>query len=228
MSKLFVQTLRDFPQDADAMSHKLLVRAGYIKKIANGIYSYLPLMQRVLKKVEQITREELNKAGAQELLMPFVQPAELWQKSGRWGAYGKELLRMKYRHDVELCLGPTHEEVITYIADGILTSYRQLPVNLYQFQLKFRDEIRPRFGLLRGREFIMKDGYSFHTSQKSLEEEYENMAKAYKRIFERCGLDTKMVQSDSGAIGGKVSHEFMVLTKTQTGEDDVFYCQNCD
>ena len=228
MSKLFVQTLRDFPQDADAMSHKLLVRAGYIKKIANGIYSYLPLMQRVLKKVEQITREELNKAGAQELLMPFVQPAELWQKSGRWGAYGKELLRMKDRHDVELCLGPTHEEVITYIADGILTSYRQLPVNLYQFQLKFRDEIRPRFGLLRGREFIMKDGYSFHTSQKSLEEEYENMAKAYKRIFERCGLDTKMVQSDSGAIGGKVSHEFMVLTKTQTGEDDVFYCQNCD
>ena len=228
MSKLFVQTLRDFPQDADAMSHKLLVRAGYIKKIANGIYSYLPLMQRVLKKVEQITREELNKAGAQELLMPFVQPAELWQKSGRWGAYGKELLRMKDRHDVELCLGPTHEEIITFIADGILTSYRQLPVNLYQFQLKFRDEIRPRFGLLRGREFIMKDGYSFHTSQKSLEEEYENMARAYKRIFERCGLETKMVQSDSGAIGGKVSHEFMVLTKTQTGEDDVFYCNCCD
>lgn len=228
MSKLFVQTLRDFPGDAEAISHKMLVRAGYIKKLANGIYSYLPLMKRVISKVEQIAREELNKAGAQELSMPFVQPAELWQKSGRWQVYGKELLRMKDRHDVELCLGPTHEEVITSIADGILTSYKQLPVNLYQFQLKFRDEIRPRFGLLRGREFIMKDGYSFHTSQESLDKEYQNMWQAYKRIFERCGLDTKPVQSDSGAIGGKVSHEFMVLTETQTGEDDVFYCKDCD
>lgn len=228
MSKLFVQTLRDFPQDAEAISHKLLVRAGYIKKLSNGIYSYLPLMKRVISKVEQIAREELDKAGAQELSMPFVQPAELWQKSGRWQVYGKELLRMKDRHDVELCLGPTHEEVITSIADGILTSYKQLPVNLYQFQLKFRDEIRPRFGLLRGREFIMKDGYSFHTSQESLNEEYKNMWEAYKRIFERCGLETKAVQSDSGAIGGKISHEFMVLTETQTGEDDVFYCKSCD
>ncbi len=228
MSKLFVQTLRDFPQDAEAVSHKLLVRAGYIKKLANGIYSYLPLMKRVISKIEQIAREELNKAGAQELLMPFVQPAELWQKSGRWQVYGKELLRMKDRHDAELCLGPTHEEVITSITDGILTSYRQLPVNLYQFQLKFRDEIRPRFGLLRGREFIMKDGYSFHTSQESLDEEYKNMWTAYKKIFDRCGLETKPVQSDSGAIGGKVSHEFMVLTKTQAGEDDVFYCEECD
>lgn len=228
MSKLFVQTLRDFPGDAEAISHKMLVRAGYIKKLANGIYSYLPLMKRVISKVEQIAREELNKAGAQELSMPFVQPAELWQKSGRWQVYGKELLRMKDRHDTELCLGPTHEEVITSIADGILTSYKQLPVNLYQFQLKFRDEIRPRFGLLRGREFIMKDGYSFHTSQESLDEEYKNMWNAYKRIFERCGLETKPVQSDSGAIGGKVSHEFMVLTETQTGEDDVFYCKCCD
>ncbi len=228
MSKLFVQTLRDFPQDAEAISHKLLVRAGYIKKLANGIYSYLPLMKRVISKVEQIAREELNKAGAQELSMPFVQPAELWQKSGRWQVYGKELLRMKDRHDVELCLGPTHEEVITSIVDGILTSYKQLPVNLYQFQLKFRDEIRPRFGLLRGREFIMKDGYSFHTSQESLDIEYKNMWGAYKRIFDRCNLETKVVQSDSGAIGGKVSHEFMVLTETQTGEDDVFYCKHCD
>ena len=228
MSKLFVQTLREFPQDAEAISHKMLVRAGYIKKLANGVYSYLPLMKRVISKVEQIAREELNAAGAQELLMPFVQPAELWQKSGRWQVYGKELLRMKDRHDVELCLGPTHEEVITSIADGILTSYKQLPVNLYQFQLKFRDEIRPRFGLLRGREFIMKDGYSFHTSQESLDEEYQNMWRAYKKIFERCGLETKAVQSDSGAIGGKVSHEFMVLTETQTGEDDVFYCKECD
>ena len=228
MSQLFVQTLREFPQDAEAISHKLLVRAGYIKKLTNGVYSYLPLMKRVISKVEQIAREELNKAGAQELLMPFVQPAELWQKSGRWQVYGKELLRMKDRHDVELCLGPTHEEVITSIVDGILTSYKQLPVNLYQFQLKFRDEIRPRFGLLRGREFIMKDGYSFHTSQESLDKEYQNMWNAYKRIFERCGLETKAVQSDSGAIGGKVSHEFMVLTETQTGEDDVFYCKSCD
>lgn len=228
MSKLFVQTLRDFPADAEAISHKLLVRAGYIKKLTNGVYSYLPLMKRVISKIEQITREELNKAGAQELLMPFVQPAELWQKSGRWQVYGKELLRMKDRHETELCLGPTHEEVITSIVDGILTSYKQLPINLYQFQLKFRDEIRPRFGLLRGREFIMKDGYSFHTSQESLDEEYQNMWKAYKRIFERCGLETKPVQSDSGAIGGKVSHEFMVLTETQTGEDDVFYCKDCD
>lgn len=228
MSKLFVQTLREFPQGAEAISHKMLVRAGYIKKLANGIYSYLPLMKRVISKVEQIAREELNRAGAQELLMPFVQPAELWQKSGRWQVYGKELLRMKDRHDTELCLGPTHEEVITSIVDGILTSYKQLPINLYQFQLKFRDEIRPRFGLLRGREFIMKDGYSFHTSQESLDKEYQNMWVAYKRIFERCGLETKAVQSDSGAIGGKVSHEFMVLTETQTGEDDVFYCKDCD
>lgn len=228
MSKLFVQTLRDYPQNAEAISHKMLVRAGYIKKLTNGIYSYLPLMKRVISKIEQIAREELNKAGAQELSMPFVQPAELWQKSGRWQVYGKELLRMKDRHDTELCLGPTHEEVITSIVDGILTSYRQLPVNLYQFQLKFRDEIRPRFGLLRGREFIMKDGYSFHTTQESLDEEYKNMWQAYKRIFERCGLETKPVQSDSGAIGGKVSHEFMVLTETQTGEDDVFYCKECD
>ena len=228
MSKLFVQTLRDFPQDAEAISHKLLVRAGYIKKLTNGIYSYLPLMKRVLSKIEQIAREELNKAGAQELLMPFVQPADLWQKSGRWQVYGKELLRMKDRHDAELCLGPTHEEVITSVADGILNSYKQLPVNLYHFQLKFRDEIRPRFGLLRSREFIMKDGYSFHTSQESLENEYKNMKVTYKRIFDRCGLDTKPVQSDSGAIGGKVSHEFMVLTETQTGEDNVFYCKECD
>ncbi|MCD8024107.1 MAG: proline--tRNA ligase [Candidatus Gastranaerophilales bacterium] len=227
MSKLFVQTLRDFPADAEAISHKFLLRAGYIKKLANGIYSYLPLMKRVLLKIEQISREELNKSGAQELLMPFVQPAELWQKSGRYNAYGKELLRLKDRHDVELCLAPTHEEVITSVADGILTSYRQLPINLYHFQLKFRDEIRPRFGLLRGREFIMKDGYSFHATKESLDIEYKNMWKTYERIFKRCGLETKAVQSDSGAIGGKVSHEFMVLTDTQSGEDNVFYCKEC-
>ena len=228
MSKLFVQTLRDFPNDAEAISHKLLVRAGYIKKLTSGIYSYLPLMQRVLTKINKIVREEMNAAGAQELLMPFVQPAELWLKSGRWEVYGKELARLNDRHGNQMCLAPTHEEVVTSVVSGILSSYKQLPVNLYHIQTKFRDEIRPRFGLLRGREFIMKDAYSFHSSQESLEEEYENMARAYTRIFKRCGLETKMVQSDSGAIGGNVSHEFMVLTSTQSGEDDVFYCEDCD
>ena len=228
MSKLFVQTLREFPNDAEAISHKLLVRAGYIKKLTSGIYSYLPLMQRVLTKINKIVREEMNAAGAQELLMPFVQPAELWLKSGRWEVYGKELARLNDRHGNQMCLAPTHEEVVTSVASGVLSSYMQLPVNLYHIQTKFRDEIRPRFGLLRGREFIMKDAYSFHSSQESLEEEYENMARAYTRIFKRCGLETKMVQSDSGAIGGNVSHEFMVLTSTQSGEDDVFYCENCD
>ena len=228
MSKLFVQTLREFPNDAEAISHKLLVRAGYIKKLTSGIYSYLPLMQRVIAKVSKIIREEMNAAGAQELLMPFVQPSEVWEKSGRWEVYGKELARFSDRHGNKMCLAPTHEEVITSVVSGTFTSYKQLPVNLYQIQTKFRDEIRPRFGLLRGREFIMKDAYSFHTSQESLDEEYENMARAYKRIFERCGLETKMVQSDSGTIGGSVSHEFMVLTSTQTGENDVFYCEECD
>ncbi len=228
MSKLFVQTLREFPNDAEAISHKLLVRAGYIKKLTSGIYSYLPLMQRVIAKVSKIIREEMNAAGAQELTMPFVQPSEVWEKSGRWEVYGKELARFNDRHGNKMCLAPTHEEVITSVVSGTFTSYKQLPINLYQIQTKFRDEIRPRFGLLRGREFIMKDAYSFHTSQKSLDSEYENMAQAYKRIFARCGLETKMVQSDSGAIGGSVSHEFMVLTSTQTGENDVFYCENCE
>ena len=226
MSKLFVQTLREFPSDAEVISHKLLVKAGYIRKLTSGVYNYLPLMWRVLKKVEDITREELNKAGAQELLMPFVQPKELWIESGRWEVYGRELMRMRDRHDREMCLGPTHEEIITSIARDGLKSYKQLPVNLYQIQLKFRDEVRPRFGLLRGREFIMKDGYSFATCQEELDTEYENMANAYTRIFNRCGLETKMVQSDSGAIGGNVSHEFMVITDTDAGENDVFYCDD--
>ena len=230
MSNLFVQTLRDFPSDAEVMSHKLLVRAGYIRKLTNGIYNYLPLMQRVLTKVEKITREEMDKAGAQELLMPFVQPEELWQQSGRWEVYGKELMRLKDRHDRSMCLGPTHEEVITSIAREGIKSYKQLPVNLYQIQSKFRDEIRPRFGLLRGREFIMKDAYSFDADEKGLEISYQKMADAYKKIFERCGLETKMVQSDSGAIGGNVSHEFMVIcdNENNAGENDVFYCEKCD
>ena len=230
MSNLFVQTLRDFPSDAEVMSHKLLVRAGYIRKLTNGIYNYLPLMQRVLTKVEKITREEMDKAGAQELLMPFVQPEELWQQSGRWEVYGKELMRLKDRHDRSMCLGPTHEEVITSIAREGIKSYKQLPVNLYQIQSKFRDEIRPRFGLLRGREFIMKDAYSFDADEKGMELSYQKMAEAYKKIFERCGLETKMVQSDSGAIGGNVSHEFMVIcdSENNAGENDVFYCEKCD
>lgn len=231
MSKLFVQTLREFPADAEVMSHKLLVRAGYIRKLANGVYNYLPLMWRVLKKVENIVREEMDASGAQELLMPFVQPSELWQESGRWDVYGKELMRLKDRHGREMCLGPTHEEVITFIGREGIRSYKQLPVNLYQIQSKFRDEIRPRFGLLRGREFIMKDAYSFDMDEEGLDKSYQVMADAYRRIFERCGLETKMVQSDSGAIGGSVSHEFMVLvnekSENNAGENDVFYCTKC-
>lgn len=228
MSKLFVQTLREFPSDAEVVSHKMLARAGYIRKLTSGVYNYMPLMWRVLKKVENIVREEMDNAGAQELLMPFVQPKELWEESGRWEVYGRELMRLRDRHDREMCLGPTHEEVITSIARDGLKSYKQMPVNLYQIQSKFRDEVRPRYGLLRGREFIMKDAYSFDTSEEGLDKEYKNMAEAYKRIFDRCGLDTKMVQSDSGAIGGSVSHEFMVITDTDAGENNVFYCNDCD
>ena len=228
MSRLFVQTLREFPSDAEVISHKMLARAGYIRKLTSGVYNFLPLMWRVLKKVEYIIRDEMDRAGAQELLMPFVQPKELWEESGRWGAYGGELMRLKDRHGREMCLGPTHEEIITAIARDVLKSYKQLPTNLYQIQSKFRDERRPRFGLLRGREFIMKDAYSFATSQEDLEKEYQNMWQAYTNIFKRCGLDTKAVQSDSGAIGGSVSHEFMVITDTDAGENDVFYCDSCD
>lgn len=232
MSKLFVRTLREFPADAEVMSHKLLVRAGYIRKLTNGVYNYLPLMWRILKKIENIVREEMDAAGAQELLMPFVQPAELWQESGRWDVYGKELMRLKDRHGRDMCLGPTHEEIITFVAREGINSYKQLPVNLYQIQSKFRDEIRPRFGLLRGREFIMKDAYSFDIDQAGLEKSYDAMWKAYTKIFERCGLETKPVQSDSGAIGGSVSHEFMVLVneaaENNAGENDVFYCTKCD
>ena len=229
MSKMFVQTLRDFPSDAEVMSHKLLVRAGFIRKLTSGVYNYLPLMWRVLKKVEKITREEMDAAGAQEMLMPFVQPEELWKESGRWDVYGKELMRLKDRHDRGMCLGPTHEEVITFVAREGIKSYKQLPVNLYQIQSKFRDEVRPRYGLLRGREFIMKDAYSFDSTQEGLEKSYKIMADAYYKIFERCGLETKAVQSDSGAIGGAVSHEYVVLiddTENNAGENDVFFCKN--
>ncbi len=228
MSKLFVETLREFPADAEVVSHKLLVRAGFIRKLTNGVYTYLPLMWRVLKKVENIVRSEMDKAGAQEILMPIIQPEELWKESGRWEVYGKELMRLTDRHDRMLALGPTHEEVVTSVARDGIRSYKQLPVNLYQIQNKYRDEIRPRFGLLRGREFIMKDAYSFDADQKGLEKSYEIMAKTYFEIFKRCGLETRMVRSDSGAIGGSLSHEFMVLVDTQSGENDVLFCESCD
>jgi len=228
MSKLFVSTLRETPADAEVVSHQLLMRAGFIRRLTSGVYSYLPLMWRVLSKIENIVREEMDNSGAQELLLPILQPEELWQQSGRWEAYGKELMRLKDRHDRTLALGPTHEEVITSLANDEIKSYRQLPVNLYQIQSKFRDEIRPRFGLLRGREFIMKDAYSFDADEAGLDEAYSRMAEVYTKIFSRCGLETRMVQSDSGAIGGNVSHEFMVLTGADSGENDVLYCDSCN
>jgi prolyl-tRNA synthetase len=228
MSRLFVETLRETPSDAEVVSHQPLVRAGYIKKLTNGIYNFLPLMWRVLTKIEKITREEMNRAGAQEILMPTLQPEELWQESGRWEIYGKELMRLQDRHGRFLALGPTHEEVVTAIARECIRSYKQLPLNLYQIQTKFRDEIRPRFGLLRGREFIMKDAYSFDANEEGLDKSYQAMTDAYTRIFKRCGLETRMVRSDSGAIGGSVSHEFMVLVDTESGENDILYCDKCD
>lgn len=217
MSNLFFATLREVPSDAEVISHRLLLRAGFIRKLTGGIYTYLPLMHRVLKKIENIIRKEMDAEGAQELLMPILQPEEIWQESGRWDVYGKELMRLKDRHGKMNALGPTHEEVITALARDEIRSYRQLPVNLYQIQDKFRDEIRPRFGLLRGKEFIMKDAYSFDADEAGLEVSYQKMTKAYTNIFNRCGLETKKVRSDSGAIGGSVSHEYMVLTKTDSG-----------
>ncbi len=224
-SNYFLFTLRDNPADAEVVSHQLLARAGMIDKLAAGIYTYLPLGWRSIDKLCRIVRDEMNAAGAVELMMPCVQPAELWQKSGRWGVYGKELLRIKDRHERDFCFGPTHEEVITDAVRRRITSYRQLPTNLYQIQTKFRDEIRPRFGLMRGREFIMKDAYSFHTSAPSLNETYRAMELAYRRIFDRCGLRYTAVEADTGNIGGSESHEFMVLA--DTGEDAVASCAAC-
>ena len=225
-SQLLLPTLKEVPADAEVVSHILLLRAGFIRKLTAGIYSYLPMGLAAIRKVENIVREEMNRAGAQELLMPMVQPADLWIETGRYKKYGPELLRFTDRHERESCLGPTHEEVITDIARKELHSYRDLPVNLYQIQTKFRDEIRPRFGLMRGREFIMKDAYSFDVSDAAAEISYRKMYDAYKRIFTRCGLDFRAVQADSGAIGGSFSHEFMVLAKT--GEDTIVVCNNCE
>jgi prolyl-tRNA synthetase len=232
VSQLLAVTLRDIPAEAEVVSHQLLMRAGFIRRLTSGVYSYLPLMQRVLHKIEAIVRQEMDRAGAQELRMPILQPGELWEESGRLAVYGKELMRLKDRHDRICVLGPTHEEVITSIARSELRSYRQLPMNLYQIQNKYRDEIRPRFGLLRGREFIMKDAYSFHRTVEDLNREYDVMAQTYTRIFDRCGLETVMVRSDSGAIGGSISHEFIVLTnplpgEQESGENDVFHCTTC-
>jgi len=225
MSGFLVPTLRDDPSEAEVISHKLMLRGGYIRKLAAGIYSYLPLGWRVIKKVEEIIRTEMNNAGAQEVLLPAVQPAELWQQTGRWDVYGKELLRMKDRHERDFCLGPTHEEVITDLVRNNVSSYKNLPLILYQIQTKFRDEIRPRFGLMRGREFIMKDCYSFDRDEAGLKKSYERMAQAYKNIFDKCGLKYRVVEADPGAIGGGFSQEYMVIA--QTGEDEIAYCSDC-
>ena len=224
-SKLFSPTLRDTPADAEVVSHQLLLRAGFIRRVTSGVYDYLPLGLRVLRNIETIVREEMNRAGAQELLMPTVQPAEFWQKSGRWDKYGPELLRFEDRHAHESCLGPTHEEVICDLVSRELRSYKQLPMNLYQVQTKFRDEIRPRFGLMRGREFIMKDAYSFHANAECLAEEYQSMFDTYHRIFERLGLKFRAVEADNGSIGGSSSHEFHVLA--ESGEDLITHCSHC-
>ncbi|HDJ28802.1 MAG TPA: proline--tRNA ligase [Proteobacteria bacterium] len=225
-SRMYIPTLKEDPTEAEVISHKLMLRAGMIRRLAAGIYAYLPLGLMAVRNVERIVREEMNRAGAQELLLPGVQPAELWQESGRWEQYGKELLRFTDRHQRGFCLGPTHEEVITDLVRHEIRSYRQLPLNLYQIQTKFRDEIRPRFGLMRGREFIMKDGYSFDVDDQMAEKSYHVMFAAYGRIFKRCGLDFRAVEADSGAIGGSFSHEFVVLANS--GEDGVATCSKCD
>ncbi|WP_339133425.1 MAG: proline--tRNA ligase [Candidatus Electrothrix sp. GW3-4] len=224
-SQMLIRTAKEIPAEAEVISHQLLLRAGCIRKLTSGLYTYLPLGLAAIKKVEAIVREEMNRAGAQELLMPMVQPADLWHESGRWVKYGPELLRFQDRHNRDYCLGPTHEEVITDIARRELHSYRQLPVNLYQIQTKFRDEIRPRFGLMRGREFIMKDAYSFDISDEAAGQSYQSMHNAYTRIFQRCGLEFRAVEADSGTIGGSFSHEFMVLA--DTGEDTLVICRQC-
>ncbi len=224
-TSLLAPTLKDDPADAETASHKLLVRAGMIRQVARGIYDFLPLGLRVLRRVEAIVRQELDAAGCQEILMPLVCPAELWQESGRWDLYGKELLRLRDRQDREFCLGPTHEEVVTDIVRRDIRSYRDLPKNLYQIQTKFRDEIRPRFGLMRGREFLMKDGYSFHVARADAEREYHHMYEVYGRIFDRCGLTFRAVEADTGAIGGSLSHEFQVLA--ESGEDAIVACNRC-
>ncbi len=226
LSRTLIATLKETPADAEVVSHKLMLRAGLIRQLASGLYTWLPLGTRVLRKVENVVREEMNRAGAHEVFMPAVQPAELWQESGRWDEYGPELLRFKDRHERDFCFGPTHEEVITDIARREIRSYKQLPINLYQIQTKFRDEIRPRFGVMRAREFIMKDAYSFDLDTESLEVSYRQMHDAYCRVFSRLGLDYRVVEADSGAIGGSRSHEFHVLA--DYGEDAIAFSDSGD
>ena len=221
-SKFLLATVKQDPADVEIVSHRLMIRAGMVRQVAAGIYNWLPMGYRALRKVESIVREEMDSAGAQEMLMPSVQPAELWRESGRWDDFGPELLRFKDRHDREFCLGPTHEEVITSLVRNEVRSYRQLPANFYQIQWKFRDEIRPRFGVMRGREFLMKDAYSFDVSATHMEQSYRLMYSAYERIFERLGLESRAVDADSGAIGGSISHEFHVLA--DSGEDAIAIC----
>ncbi len=221
-----LQTVKETPADAETASHKLMLRAGMIRKLAAGLYTWLPLGLRVLRRVERIVRDEMDRAGALEVLMPTVQPAELWQESGRWEKYGPELLRFRDRHNREFCFGPTHEEIITDLARNELQSYKQLPINFYQIQTKFRDEIRPRFGIMRAREFLMKDAYSFHQNQESLQGTYEQMYETYTRIFSRCGLDFRPVAADTGSIGGSASHEFHVLA--ESGEDAIAFSTESD
>ncbi|GAB6098856.1 proline--tRNA ligase [Halanaerocella petrolearia] len=226
MSEMYIPTLKETPADAEVISHQLMLRAGMIRKIGSGIYTYLPLGYQVIRNLEEIIREELEKSGAQEVLLPALQPAELWSESDRLEDYGPELMRLDDRHDREFCLGPTHEEVITDLVRNEVRSYKQLPLNLYQIQTKYRDEIRPRFGVLRAREFIMKDAYSFNANQEGLDESYQLMYDTYCNIFSRCGLEYRPVLADTGAIGGDDSHEFMVLA--DAGEDIVVYCEDCD
>lgn len=226
VSKLYAPTLREVPAEAEVVSHQLMLRAGFMRKAAGGIYTYLPLAWRVLKKIERIVREEMDAKGSQELLMPIVQPAEIWQESGRWDVYGAEMFRLQDRHNRCFCLGPTHEEMVTTLIRGDVRSYRQLPLSVYQIQNKYRDERRPRFGLMRGREFIMKDAYSFDRDEAGLDKSYQDMYDAYTSIFTRCGLNFRPVEADSGAIGGSGSHEFMVIA--DSGEAEIVFCTSCD
>ena len=226
VSKLYAPTLREVPAEAEVVSHQLMLRAGFMRKAAGGIYTYLPLAWRVLKKIERIVREEMDAKGSQELLMPIVQPAEIWQESGRWDVYGAEMFRLQDRHNRCFCLGPTHEEMVTTLIRGDVRSYRQLPLSVYQIQNKYRDERRPRFGLMRGREFIMKDAYSFDRDKAGLDKSYQDMYDAYTNIFTRCGLNFRPVEADSGAIGGSGSHEFMVIA--DSGEAEIVFCTSCD
>ena len=226
MSKLYLHTLREVPSEAELPSHQLLLRAGMIKQLASGVYNYLPTGYKVIKKIENIVREEMDSIDSQEVLMPAIQPSELWKESGRWDVFGPEMFKVKDRHDREFCLGPTHEEVITNMIKDDVKSYKQLPLSLYQIQTKYRDERRPRFGLMRGREFIMKDAYTFDLDEEGMAKSYYEMWKGYEKVFDRCGVEYKVVEGDSGAMGGNASHEFMATS--EFGESAMVYCDDCD